>query len=309
MVEDLVNHLVVRLQTLELHAAHSGREVTHVLVTCAQNSKATDIRSLMSEIKKVCEKILPVIPPYAPPLNSMNRVLLILENGEASNQSLDEVKNALSKLSGLTELADVHGQIAAHIMSVLPDKASIYTHTLSETLLGVLIALHKGERLDQVFVTESRPNNDGWITAHKLVEAGVKTQLTLDMAYPVAIDQADVMLSGTEMIVPSGSVVCKVGVYPASIYSELTSKPVYIIADTGKICSFETDQIEMTPVSLKEMGMEIAPDGLDPFGSYFDVTPAKYIHGYVTEKGILNLEKIKSYVHNQPVSQWLASVI
>jgi ribose 1,5-bisphosphate isomerase len=309
MAEKLVDHLIERLRTLELHAAHSGREVTHVLVECALKSNAKDIGSLTTEIKQYCEEIIPVLPPYAPPLNSMNRVLLALENGKESNQDVKDVRKELAALRDVSELANKHRQMVAFLQPALPEKVKVYTHTLSETLMGVLLALNNAERIDRVYVTESRPNNDGWITAKKLAEAGVPTQLTVDMAFTAAIDQADVMFSGTEMIDASGSAVCKVGVYPAAMYCHLTSKPVFIVAGTEKMCAFTPENIEMTPVSLEDLGFSQTPEELAGFGSYFDVTPAKYINGYVTEKGILDLEAITTFINNQPVSQWLSSVI
>jgi methylthioribose-1-phosphate isomerase len=104
---------------------------------------------------------------------------------------------------------------------VLPDRATICTHTLSETVLGVLLDLHQHGRIKQVFVTESRPNNDGWVTASRLTNAGVETRLALDAGFPDVAQNADVLLSGAEIINPDGSVVWKVGVYLAAIYCRM----------------------------------------------------------------------------------------
>ena len=174
-------------------------------------------------------------------------------------------------------------------------------------MLGVLLALNHQVRIKRAYVTESRPNNDGWVTAEKLVAAGIETHLTIDMAFPAAIDQADLMLSGAEIINPDGSVVCKVGILPASMYCMMVSKPVYILADARKISPFNLTNISMTTLTPKSMGVEKPLDGLSIFGSYFDTTPSKYITKVATDRGRLTAEDIGKIASDQPVSRWLVS--
>jgi len=283
--------------------------VNQALLEHVDSSQAQDVNQLLVEVQDICAYLIPVLPPYAPPLNNINQVLLVLEDMDSSCKNLGEVKKQLAKLDDTTVLDNIHEQIANYLIPILSEQVTIYTHTLSETLLGVLLALHKLGIIKKVYVTESRPNNDGWITARKLVEAGVETYITLDMGFPAAIDQADVMLSGTEIINPDGSVVCKVGIYPAAIYCKMVSKAFYIIADAKKISPIHSQFLHMTVASLADMGMSPIPDGLTPAGCYFDKTPSRYVTGYVTDSGFLTAEDVFRKVKNQPVSVWLKSQI
>jgi translation initiation factor 2B subunit (eIF-2B alpha/beta/delta family) len=307
MVDPAIIHLEKQFVNLELHAAHSGRAVLSALIQCILKSSASNIIDLEKEVRENCLYLLPSLPPYAPPLNSINQVMLVFEDIELESCSLEGLKHRITLLEANPSVENKHLQIAENLRTVIHENTIVYTHTLSETVLGVLLALKHQTRIKRVYVTESRPNNDGWITAEKLVQAGIDTHLTIDMAFPAAIDQADLMLSGAEIINHDGSVVCKVGVLPASTYCLMTSKPVYILADTKKISTFNLTNMSMTALSPKSMGLEKTLRGLSIFGSYFDITPARYITRVATERGLLTAEEIRNIAREQPVSKWLDS--
>jgi translation initiation factor 2B subunit (eIF-2B alpha/beta/delta family) len=307
MVDQAIIHLEKQLANLELHAAYSGRAVLSALIQCILKSSARNILDLKKEVQENCLYLLPSLPPYAPPLNSINQVMLVFENIDPEKCSLDELKKRITMFEESDPLESKHNQIAECLRTVIHENTIIYTHTLSETVLGVLFAINSQMNIKRVYVTESRPNNDGWVTAEKLVKAGIDTHLTIDMEFPAAIDQADLMLTGAEIINPDGSVVCKVGVLPASIYCMMVSKPVYILADTRKISPFTINNIYMPALSSKSMGVEKPPDGLSIFGGYFDITPSKYITRIASERGLLTTEEIQKIIRDLPVSKWLDS--
>jgi translation initiation factor 2B subunit (eIF-2B alpha/beta/delta family) len=308
MVNQTIYSLIERFQRLELHAAQSGREVLSALVGCVIESKAENLEQLTIEIQEIIKTLLPFLPPYSPPLNSLNQIMIALESAEKGQDDLEVLRQRISALGNdLTPPQHNHRVIAEHLAPVLPNKVTVYTHTLSETVLGVLLLMHQKGQIQKVFVTESRPNNDGWVTAEKLIAAGVETRLALDAGFPEVARSADVMLSGAEIINPDGSVVCKVGVYPSALYCRIISKPVYIIADTNKINPFEDSKFNMTPISLADLGVINAPDRLETTGSYFDITPAELVTGYVTEHGLLTAKEVHLIAKNQPVSEWLKS--
>jgi translation initiation factor 2B subunit (eIF-2B alpha/beta/delta family) len=290
---------------MELHAAHSGREVLRALIDTVSESKAENIDRLEGEIQEIISFLLPAMPPYAPPLNNINRVMLALEEAQEEHLTLSVLKEKIYSLDEISAPQDIHEVIANHLISALPERATVYTHTLSETVLGVLLNLHGKGRIKRVFVTESRPNNDGWTTASKLTGAGVDTLLTIDAGFPEAAGKSDIMLSGAEIINQDGSVVCKVGVYPAAMYCRRISIPVYIIADTNKISPFDGFMFNFTPLTLDDIGLTGDPGSLKATGSYFDITPAEFVTGYGTERGLLNAEDVALAAQQRPVSKWL----
>jgi translation initiation factor 2B subunit (eIF-2B alpha/beta/delta family) len=307
MVNRSIVSLRERFQRLELHAAHSGREVLRALIDSVSGSKAENLDRLEGEIREIISFLLPALPPYAPPLNSINRIMLTLEEAQKERLPLNELKEKIASLEEITAPQDIHEVIATYLLLALPQRVTIYTHTLSETVLGVLLYLHSQGRIKRVFVTESRPNNDGWTTATKLTSVGVETLLTIDAGFPEVAEKSDIMLSGAEIINQDGSVVCKVGVYPAAMYCRRISIPVYIIADTNKISPFDKSLLNFTPLKLKDIGLTDDPGNLRATGSYFDVTPAEFVTGYGTERGLLSAKDVALAAQQRPVSKWLKS--
>ena len=307
MVHKDVIDLSERFRKLELHAAKSGRETLRVLLNVVGDSQQSTVSGLMEELQENIRFLLHSLPPYAPPMNNINRVLLVLESAQVSGEGIEKAKSELGML--YKETSDVqsnHEKMAKYLMRVLPQDAVIYTHTLSETVLGVLLRLRRFGNLKLVIVTESRPNNDGWETARRLAERGLKVRLTIDAAMPKAIEACHLVIFGAEIIKADGSVVGKVGAFPAAILCELYNKPLYVVADSNKILPFRQGDFYLNRIDAKAMGVDFSHPSLDITGFYFDITPAHLVHAYVTEMGLFGANEIQSLVSNRKVSGWLA---
>lgn len=298
--------LAERFRRLELHAAHSGREARRALDTVLAESRATTLSELTEELHENIGYLLPSLPPYAPPLNSINRILLSLEDAAVAGLNLEIVKHRQNALeANETDPIINREKIARYLFDSIPQDGVVYTHTLSETVLGVLIELHLNGKLNMVIVTESRPNNDGWETARRLAELQLPVRLTIDVAMPAAIEKAHLMLSGAEIINLDGSVVGKIGAYLAAMICVRYSKPLYIVADTSKINYIGWGDFCLTTLSTKDLGLNFSHPELQVIGSLFDITPAELINGYATERGIVNASEIPSIISDKRVSSWL----
>lgn len=306
MINQEVVQLVDRFQRIELHAAHSGHEVLRVLINLLLESKETSVSGLTEVLHENISFLLPSLPPYAPPLNNINRILLLLENASTDNSGVDILKNQLEALSkDTTDPISNRKRIAQDLAAILPPNAVVYTHTLSETVLGVLLELHHMEKLKSVRVTKSRPNNDGWETAKRLAEKNLSVQITIDAAMPATIENSHLMLSGAEIINQDGSVVGKIGAYPAAVFCQKYSKPLYIVADSNKINRIQWSDFYFNPISAQDLGMDFTNPSLHITGSFFDITPPNLINAYATEVGIIEASEIPSIISNMPVSGWL----
>lgn len=299
-----------RFCRLELHASYGGRETLRTLTGVLDDSKQTTIFGLIEELKENIRFLLSSLPPYAPPLSSINRFLLLLEKSLANGGGLEEIKSRMVALNeDTTNPRANHKKIANNLLEILPSDAVVYTHTLSETVLAVLLELHSIGKLNSVIVTESRPNNDGWDTARHLAENGLETHLTIDAAMPAAIENAHLMLSGAEIIHPDGSVVGKIGAYPAALLCEVYSKPLYIIADSSKINYLPWGDFFFNKITQEALGLDFSCPSLQITGAYFDITPSRLIRAYVTEKGVIDAIKIQSFISDKEVSSWLVRLV
>ncbi|HZW03093.1 MAG TPA: hypothetical protein VFF68_04145 [Anaerolineaceae bacterium] len=307
-----VQALADQFKRLELHAARGGREVRRVLLDVIDPQARSELfttEHMLVALQTEINALLPALPPYAPPFRSMNDLLVGLEHSMAAGVGAAQAFAGLQKAAGQQAGADpqqVAEQAAQNLLAYLPACASLYTHTLSETVLNVIRVLHRMGRVAQVFVTESRPNLDGRQTAQRLAAEGVRTCLTVDAAMPAAIRGADLMLTGAEAIDAGGHVVGKVGAFPAAVFCRLHGKPVFVVADSNKLFPLPLDRLPFTPIPAGDLYPDCAADEQWlPFGSYFDVTPGEYIHRYVTESGVLPIEEISRLAGGLPVSPWL----
>jgi translation initiation factor 2B subunit (eIF-2B alpha/beta/delta family) len=308
MVNQETLQLADRLSRLELHAAHSGREVLRVLVNNLIASQETTPAAVLLEQSDNIRCLLQVLPPYAPPLNNINRVLLLLEAAVDSGASVEELKHQLDELQKQTSDVKLSWKsILLPLAKELPDGAVVYTHTLSETVLGVLTELHRTGKIKRVNVTESRPNNDGWETARRLAELEIDTHLYIDAGMPAAIENSQLMLSGAEIINQDGSVVGKVGAYPAALLCRQFARPVYIVADTNKISHMQWHNFHLNSLTANDLGLSSSHSMLQIDGTIFDITPAQLIHAYATELGVLAARDIPSLDPEHRVSKWLVN--
>jgi translation initiation factor 2B subunit (eIF-2B alpha/beta/delta family) len=306
MINEGMLQLSEQFRRLELHAARGGREVRHALLEVVASSPASTPRELLEEVRENVAYLLPCLPPYAPPFNSINQVLTSLEQSVEADDEIEQVKSRLAMAENQTSSAgDNAGRIATFLEPVLKERAVIYTHTLSETVLNTLLELFQRGKVSQVYVTESRPNNDGWDTARRLAEAGIETSLSIDAAMPEVIARADCMLSGAEIINRDGSVVGKVGAYPAALFCRLTSKPVYILADTSKISPFEHARYFLNSFKPADLGIGTDSPAFKVIGQYFDITPPEFIRAVVSEKGQALPQEVCALQPATPVSPWL----
>ncbi len=310
MVSKDILQLVDRFRKLELHAAHSGREVLRALVKIIDESQGTTLAEVSEELHENIQVLMKWLPPYAPPLNNINRILLKVEKYAAMGASLNDLKQNLAQLQPeQVSPQNIHKEIANILSGIVYSETVVYTHTLSETVLGVLLELHRMGKLKLVIATESRPNNDGWDTARRLAENGLRVQLMIDAAMPAAVEKADLMLSGAEVIRQDGSVVGKIGAFPAALLCQKYHKPLYIVADTNKISQIPWNSFYNHEIDAAALGFDFSHPFLQISGSYFDVTPAPMISAYATELGLFDLAEIQAHASRLEVSQYLIRVI
>ena len=105
-------------------------------------------------------------------------------------------------------------------------------------------------------------------------------------------DSVDMVLVGADRIARNGDFANKIGTYTKAVLAKENWVPFYVAAPvstfdmsirTGKeIVIEERSEDEVLWVG----NCRIAPEGSKALNPCFDVTPARYVKGYVTEKGV-----------------------
>jgi len=195
--------------------------------------------------------------------------------------------------------------IGEHGLSLLKPKMGILTHcnagSLATSKYGtalapIYFAQERGFEL-RVYVDETRPLLQGArLTAFELQTAGVDTTLICDnmAATVMANGWIDAVFVGCDRVAANGDFANKIGTLGVAILAKNFGIPFYVCAPfstidlntkTGsEIIIEERDGDEITTQWYEHRQ---APRNIKTFNPSFDVTLAKFVSGYVTEKGIL----------------------
>jgi len=164
------------------------------------------------------------------------------------------------------------------------------------TALAVLFAAAERGKSFQVFADETRPLLQGArLTTWELKERGIDVTLICDsMAAQVMKEgRIHVVITGADRIAANGDTANKIGTYGVALLAHAHGIPFYVAAPSSTFdLSLSTgDAIPIEQRDPREithgLGKQIAPDGIKVYNPAFDVTPARYIAGIITEKGMI----------------------
>lgn len=308
-----VAQLIEKFKNKQLHAAHSGRELMRVLVQVATDSRAETVVTLSEDIKRAIEAILPNLPAYAPPLNVMHKVMTIVEQAISSGTNVAELRSLLVTGGERYYLWSMESRkkISGYVFNIIPDNADVFTFTLSETVSNSLLYVWGRGKRFSVFVTESRPNNDGLETASRLSAIGIPVTYGLDVCIDEFVSKSDLVISGTEAVLDDGSAVCKVGTRLVALVANQYQKPFYVLVDTMKfnVSSRVGVSLPLDPITKSDLGLEGNDLKVDIGGHLFDKTPNTLIHSMITEKGVISPQSCAEIMNQMGLSQELVDMI
>ncbi len=203
----------------------------------------------------------------------------------------------------LVEDSEMCRAIGEHGVAVLREDAKILTHCnagalatggIGTALAPVYVGHERGMRL-RVFADETRPLLQGSrITAWELAAAGIDvTVLTDGMAGALmAVDPPDFVFVGSDRIAANGDAANKIGTYALAVLAHHHGIPFYVLAPTSTV-DLDTPTGEAIPIEYRPaeevrraFGRQTAPDDVDVWNPAFDVIPAEFITGIITEGGI-----------------------
>ena len=244
--------------------------------------------------------------------------------------ALDRVMQAL-RASSLTASSDLKNAVLLEALAIktieektseligeygvplLENVSSILTHcnagSLATTGIGTALApiyaaASRGQII-HVYADETRPLLQGArLTAWELQQAGLPvTVITDNMAATVMRDKnIGAVIVGCDRVAANGDFANKIGTYGVAILAKEHNIPFYVAAPFSTIdfatpggSSIEIEQRH--PDEVSSFGMRrTTPEGVSVFNPAFDVTPAKYVTAFITDKGVIRapyLENLK----------------
>lgn len=155
-----------------------------------------------------------------------------------------------------------------------------------------------------VWVDETRPRNQGAnLTAFELNQQGVPHTLINDNTggHLMQHGMVDMVIVGTDRTTRNGDVANKIGTYLKALAAHDNNIPFYVGLPSSTLDFSMVDGVKNIPIEIRDenevkyiQGFEngeiksvlICPETTPAINYGFDVTPAKYVTGLITERGI-----------------------
>jgi len=163
------------------------------------------------------------------------------------------------------------------------------------TALAPIYLAHEAGRRVEVFVDETRPVLQGArLTAWELAHAGISCTVIADAVAASLMRQAkvDLVIVGADRIAANGDFANKIGTYSLAVNALHHGVPFYCAAPSTTIDPAlpDGDGIPIEQRAPEEVtmvaGRRIAPTSVAALNPAFDVTPARYVTGFVTDRGL-----------------------
>jgi methylthioribose-1-phosphate isomerase len=303
MVADCIKKLCIRGAPAIGIAAAMG------IALGAQEIRTNDFHEFMKGLETVFNDLLSTRPTAVNIQWAVERIKNFLM--ERKNEPVDTLKALLVEESNrvLREDIEINRAIGKFGAQFIKDGDTIITHCNAGSLATggygtatgpIRVAVEQGKRI-QVIADETRPVLQGCrLTAWELMEDNIPVTLITDNTAGALLRKGEVNLAivGTDRTVANGDVANKIGTYSLAVLCKENGVPFYVAAPLSSI-DFSIPTGELIPIEERGpeevthiFGCHIAPEGVKVRNIAFDVTPAKYITGIITEKGVFRPEDL-----------------
>jgi methylthioribose-1-phosphate isomerase len=216
----------------------------------------------------------------------------------------DELANAAIGEHGVTLIEALHTRLARVINIATHCNAGALATCAGGTALAPVYRAWAEGLPVHVWVSETRPRNQGLLTAWELAATGVPHTLIADNAagYLMVQGAVDLVIVGADRIAANGDVVNKVGTYLKALAARDNGVPFYVAAPLSTIdwncASGAAVPIEeRSPAEVRSVRgsdstrtvreVNLAPGPIAAFNPAFDVTAAALVSGIICERGIV----------------------
>jgi methylthioribose-1-phosphate isomerase len=246
-------------------------------------------------------------------VDRMIKKLSEINSDQILDVALNEAKEICDEDEKFCENIGINGlKIIEEIYSKKKDTVNILTHCNAGWLATInwgtatspIYHAHKKGIPVHVWVDETRPRNQGAnLTSYELNEEEVPNTIIADNTGGILMQrgEVDMCIVGTDRTLSNGDVCNKIGTYLKALAAYDNNVPFYValpsstidwdIKDAKNIPIEERNSEELSHVEGVDENNQIKkvliyPKKSKAMNLAFDVTPAKYVKGLITEKGI-----------------------
>ena len=246
-------------------------------------------------------------------VDRMIKKLSKIKSDQIFNTALNEAKDICDEDEKFCQKIGLNGlKIIEEIYNKKKDMVNILTHCNAGWLATInwgtatspIYYAHKKGIPIHVWVDETRPRNQGAnLTSYELNEEKIPNTIIADNTGGILMQRGkvDICIVGTDRTLSTGDVCNKIGTYLKALAAHDNNVPFYValssstidwnIKDLKDIPIEERDSEELSNVEgIDEEGnvkkVMIYPKKSKAMNLAFDITPAKYVTGLITEKGV-----------------------
>jgi methylthioribose-1-phosphate isomerase len=246
-------------------------------------------------------------------VDRMIKKLSKIKSDQIFNTALNEVKDICDEDEKFCQKIGLNGlKVIEEIYNKKKDIVNILTHCNAGWLATInwgtatspIYYAHKKGIPIHVWVDETRPRNQGAnLTSYELNEEKIPNTIIADNTGGILMQrgEVDMCIVGTDRTLSTGDVCNKIGTYLKALAANDNNVPFYValpsstidwnIKDLKDIPIEERDSEELSNVEgIDEEGnvkkVMIYPKKSKAMNLAFDITPAKYVTGLITEKGV-----------------------
>ncbi len=282
---DVIKETFEKIKNMEIRGAgRIGRAAANALKMYALKIQHLSNEEFKNRMKKAGEVLVSARPTA---VSLPNAVKFVLKGLEDEDPKVGVVKRAEEFINSSLKAIENIGKFGANRIR---DGDTILTHCNSEAAISVIKTAYDEGKDIKVFCTETRPRNQGYITAKTLYDYGIDTTLIVDSAVRYFIREIDIVVVGADAITANGCLVNKIGTSQIALVANESRVPFLTAAETykfhpktivGELIEIEErDPSEVVVFEGKYRGIKIRNPA-------FDVTPSKYIDAIITEVGLI----------------------
>jgi len=246
-------------------------------------------------------------------VDRMMKKLSGVNSNENLNIALNESKKICEEDVKFCENIGLNGlKIIEEIYNKKKDTVNILTHCNAGWLATInwgtatspIYHAHKKKIPVHVWVDETRPRNQGAnLTSYELNEEEISNTIIADNTGGILMQrgEVDMCIVGTDRTLANGDVCNKIGTYLKALAAKDNNVPFYVALPSSTI-DWDIKNYKDIPIEERNSEELSHIEGLDENGNIkkvkiypkksksmnlaFDITPAKYVTGLITEKGV-----------------------
>jgi methylthioribose-1-phosphate isomerase len=313
IIKDLgtVKDAVIAIKTMEVRGAPLiGGTAAYGIVLAVKENNNPEF------IKKSAEELIESRPTAINLKWAVDRImkkLADINNDKILDVALNEAKKICEEDEKFCENIGINGlKIIEEIYNKKKDTVNILTHCNAGWLATInwgtatspIYHAHKKGIPVHVWVDETRPRNQGAnLTSYELNEEKIPNTIIADNTGGILMQrgEVDMCIVGTDRTLSNGDVCNKIGTYLKALAAHDNKIPFYVTLPSSTI-DWDIKNAKDIPIEERNSEELSHVEGIDEYNEIkkvliypkkskamnlaFDITPAKYVTGLITEKGI-----------------------